>query len=179
MARKLPTVQLSPVEDLDALRQVLQQELNRIVQRLNQESLAANLDATNHRLRNVARGVEPHDAVHLAQLVDSVEESTNFVITTIQNTIESEASITYHPGEILTAPKTVPAPSAAVAGDIHIYRFIQDGTGGRALTWPAAFDNGDSWGFGGAPNTYSVYSWVANGSGRFFLIGQPIIQVVD
>ena len=177
MARKLPSVQLTPTEDLDALRRQAQVELNRIVDAVNRQDLAQNLEANNKRIQNMAPGVSPHDAINLEQLnglAGLVDQRTLGQVraTTLFSQVAGVGNISVF-RETLTGDVSVVAPTLVSEGDILIYVMIQDGSGGHSVTWGSEFTGAGFFQVGGKASTFTLFVYVVWDGSTFYIMGPP------
>ena len=181
--QRIPTVQfaanknLSLEQQVDLPRQQTQAQLNRVIARTNDFELTRDLNARNHRITKMKPGTEGSDAVNLSQLMDAVaglKTETKNVVIAGGGGGGGGANVTVY--EItLTGDYTVVAPGVFSTGDIFIWDFTQDGTGGHSVTWPSTMKGGNNYPVSGAASIYNSFSWVALSTTNFHLLGQPII----
>lgn len=176
-ARKLPTSTLAPTDDIDALRRQVNVELNRIVDAVNRQDLTKVLEANNNRIQNLANGVQPHDAINVAQLgklAKLVDQRTTGQVraTTLFSQVAGVGNINVF-RQTLTGDVTIVAPTLVAIGDILIYVLIQDGTGAHTVSWSAEFKGSSFFQVGAKADTFNVYIYVVFDASTFYIIGFP------
>ena len=142
--------------------------------RLRQEMdslLSTNLDFHGRRITNAGQSRAPTDYIIRSEVRDLItnalldlNQGELQVIQNITNNIIGGSGTIVFIDVTLTADLTLVAPSHAT-DTIVIWRFLQDGTGGWKVNWPAEFPNGVS--VGRDANTYSIAAFRVVASGNF------------
>ena len=154
-------------------------EINALRQRL--DSLpSGNLDFHGQRVINAGQSRAPTDYIIRSEVRDLITNALLDlnagelqVIQNITTTIIGGSGTIVFLDVTLTADLTLVAPSYAV-DTVVIWRFLQDGTGGWKVNWPAEFPNSVS--TGRDAGTYSIAAFRVVASGNFETLFHGVIN---
>ena len=139
-----------------------------------------NLDFHGRRIINAGDSRAPTDYVTRREIRDIITNALLDlnagelqVIQNITTTIIGGSGTIVFIDVTLTADLTLVAPSYAT-DTMVIWRFLQDGTGGWKVNWPAAFPNSVS--VGRDAGTYSIAAFRVVGSGNFETLFHGVIN---
>jgi len=136
-----------------------------------------NLDFHGRRITNAGNSRAPSDYVTQREIRSLVTEAIlNLksgeiqIIQNITTTVTGVAGTIVFLDVTLTADLTLVAPSYATNTTI-IWRFLQDGTGGWRVTWPAEFSTKPAVGLKANKYTYSAFRVLSTGQFEYMYTG--------
>lgn len=139
-----------------------------------------NLDFHGRRITNAGDSRAPTDYVTRREIRDLITNALLDlnagelqVIQNITNNIIGGSGTIVFIDVTLTADLSLVAPAHAT-DTVVIWRFLQDGTGGWKVNWPAEFPNSVS--VGRDANTYSIASFRVVASGNFESLFNGVIN---
>ncbi len=138
-----------------------------------------NLDFHGRRITNAGDSRAPTDYVTRREIRDIITEALLNLESGEIQVIQNITNITGGSGAIVFLDVTLTADLTLIASSftvdtIVIWRFLQDGTGGWKVNWPAEFPNSVS--VGRDAGTYSIAAFRVVASGNFETLFHGVIN---
>lgn len=165
------------ISGLEELHQVCADRFRRIGEILRTFGNNAAFDFNGQRARNLGRATDASDGVTLGQLHESIARLRASVSPAASGSSAINLGITGAAIELvqvsLTTATTAITVTGATAGLVIALMLEQDGTGGRAVTWPTTWRGVQNLQPDPTANTYSVVliGFLSPTEGR--LLGAP------